>query len=282
MITSLNWLKEYIDIDLSPKATGDLLTSLGLEVEGMEEVESIKGGLEGVVVGQVVECDKHPNADRLSLTKVDVGSNEPLQVVCGAPNVTAGQKVLVATTGTTLHPTEGEPFKIKKGKIRGEVSEGMICAEDELGIGTDHNGIIVLPADTPVGMAGRDFYKIEKDVVYDIGLTPNRSDATCHLGVAKDLAAALKIQHGSDGKIRMPRSDTPTIFGKRRLAHRSSGRKYGSLSPLCWYFHKKCDHRRIARLVEKTTDGHWGAAHQQYCGHHQFHFARIGTAAPRI
>ncbi|MEO1260164.1 MAG: phenylalanine--tRNA ligase subunit beta [Bacteroidota bacterium] len=207
MITSLNWLKEYIDIDLSAEETGNLLTSLGLEVEGTEEIETIKGGLEGVVVGHVKECGKHPNADKLSLTKVDVGREELLQIVCGAPNVAAGQKVLVATIGTMLHPTEGEPFKIKKGKIRGEASEGMICAEDEIGIGTDHDGIIVLPEDTPVGMSGRDYYSIETDVVYDIGLTPNRSDATCHLGVAKDLAAALKIQHAGSGEVKVPTVD---------------------------------------------------------------------------
>lgn len=207
MTTSLNWLKQYIDINLSPAETSDLLTSLGLEVEGMEEIETIKGGLEGIVVGEVKECIKHPDADKLSLTKVDVGGEELLQIVCGAPNVAAGQKVMVATIGTKLYPAEGDPFTIKKGKIRGEVSEGMICAEDELGIGNDHSGIIVLPEDTAIGMAGRDYYKIENDVVYEIGLTPNRSDATCHLGVAKDLAAALKIQHGGSGEVKVPSID---------------------------------------------------------------------------
>ncbi len=213
MTTSLNWLKQYIDIHLSPAETGDLLTSLGLEVEGMEEIETIKGGLEGIVVGHVKECAKHPNADKLSLTKVDVGGDELLQIVCGAPNVAAGQKVMVATIGTKLYPSEGEPFTIKKGKIRGEVSEGMICAEDELGIGNDHSGIIVLPEATPIGTTGRDFYKVENDVVYEIGLTPNRSDATCHLGVAKDLAAALKIQHGASGEVKMPVAELPSFSG---------------------------------------------------------------------
>lgn len=217
MITSLNWLKQYIAVDLPPSEIGDLLTSLGLEVEGMEEIESIKGGLEGIVVGEVKECIKHPNADKLSLTKVDVGGEEPLQIVCGAPNVAAGQKVMVATIGTMLHPIEGEPFKIKKGKIRGEVSEGMICAEDELGLGNDHDGIIVLPEDTAVGTTGRAFYKIEKDIVYDIGLTPNRSDATCHLGVAKDLAAALKIQHGHSGQVKIPAAELPPFEGQGGL-----------------------------------------------------------------
>jgi phenylalanyl-tRNA synthetase beta chain len=207
MTISLNWLKNYIDIDLPPAQVSELLTSLGLEVEGMEETESIKGGLEGVVVGHVLETRKHPNADKLTLTKVNIGNGEPLQIVCGAPNVAAGQKVLVATAGTTLYPVEGEPIKLKKGNIRGEVSEGMICAEDELGIGEDHSGILVLPAETPVGMTGKEYFKIEKDVVYEIGLTPNRSDATCHLGVAKDLAAALKIQFGHSGEVKIPSVD---------------------------------------------------------------------------
>ena len=184
MNVSLNWLKEYLQIDLDAEKVGEILTEIGLEVEGMEEVESIEGGLKGVVVGHVLECGQHPNADRLSLTKVDVGNGEPLQIVCGAPNVAKGQKVLVATVGTTLYPTKGDSFKIKKGKIRGEASVGMICAEDELGLGDDHDGIIVLPEETVVGIPASEFYNLESDIVYEIGLTPNRSDATNHLGVA--------------------------------------------------------------------------------------------------
>lgn len=192
MNVSLSWLRQYIDTkDLSPEAIGDILTSTGLEVEGMEEVETIPGGLHGLVIGEVKECGKHPGADRLSLTKVDVGREELLSIVCGAPNVAAGQKVVVATVGAELHPTEGDSFTIKKGKIRGEVSEGMICAEDEIGLGQSHDGIIVLAADAQVGQAARDYYGVETDYVYEIGLTPNRSDATNHLGVAYDLAAAL-------------------------------------------------------------------------------------------
>nr|MCU0348361.1 phenylalanine--tRNA ligase subunit beta [Saprospiraceae bacterium] len=204
MTISLNWLKTYLDIDLAPEEISNLLTSLGLEVEGMEEVESIKGGLAGVVVGEVKECWRHPNADKLSLTKVDLGTGELLQIVCGAPNVAAGQRVLVATVGTTLYPTTGEPITLKLGKIRGEESQGMICAADELGMGEDHSGILVLPEDTPVGTTGRDYFKLEKDVVYEIGLTPNRSDATCHLGVARDLAAALQVQFGQKDGVKMP------------------------------------------------------------------------------
>ncbi|MEO0724855.1 MAG: phenylalanine--tRNA ligase subunit beta [Bacteroidota bacterium] len=208
MQVSLSWLRQYIDTkDLSPDAVGDILTSTGLEVEGMEEIETIPGGLRGLVIGEVKECGKHPNADRLSVTKVDVGGEELLSIVCGAPNVAAGQKVVVATVGTELHPTEGDPFKIKKGKIRGEVSEGMICAEDEIGLGHDHDGIIVLPADAQVGQAARDFYGVETDYVYEIGLTPNRSDATNHLGVAYDLAAVLRINHGYTDDVTPPSVD---------------------------------------------------------------------------
>lgn len=204
MKISLNWLKQYIEIPISPEKLGDILTAIGLEVEGMEEVESIPGGLKGVVVGHIIECGKHPNADRLSLTKLDVGGPEMLSVVCGAPNVAQGQKVLVATVGTILHPTEGDPLTIKKGKIRGEASEGMICAEDELGIGHDHDGIIVLPEETKVGTAAADYYKLETDIVYDIGLTPNRSDATSHIGVAKDVLAYFRINKIPSTELKLP------------------------------------------------------------------------------
>jgi phenylalanyl-tRNA synthetase beta chain len=204
MNISLNWLKDYLHIDLDPEKVGEVLTDIGLEVEGMEEVESIKGGLRGVVVGHVLECGQHPNADRLRVTQVDVGRDEPLHIVCGAPNVAKGQKVLVAPVGTVLYIKGEDELKIKKGKIRGEVSEGMICAEDELGLGDDHDGIIVLPEDTQVGMAASDYFKIETDYVYEIGLTPNRSDATNHIGSAKDLAAALKINYEHSGDVKLP------------------------------------------------------------------------------
>jgi phenylalanyl-tRNA synthetase beta chain len=207
MKLALNWLKEYTDINLPAKKVGEILTDIGLEVEGEEEIESIPGGLTGLVVGQVKECGKHPNADKLSLTKVDVGTGEDLQIVCGAPNVAAGQKVIVATVGTLLYPTEGDPFKIKKGKIRGEVSMGMICAEDEIGIGKDHDGIIVLPEEVEVGTLAKDYYQLESDYVFEIGLTPNRSDATNQSGAAKDLAAALKINYDHSGEVRMPSVD---------------------------------------------------------------------------
>jgi phenylalanyl-tRNA synthetase beta chain len=204
MKISLNWLSDYINIPVSPEELSDILTDLGLEVEGMDKIEGVPGGLAGVKVGHVVECGKHPNADRLSLTKVDLGVGEPVQIVCGAPNVAQGQKVLVATVGTKLFPHGGEPFKIKKGKIRGEVSEGMICAEDELGIGTDHDGIMVLAEDAVIGQDAKDHLKLEEDVIYDIGLTPNRSDATSHIGVARDLLAYFKVHNLAHTGIKLP------------------------------------------------------------------------------
>ncbi len=193
MKISLNWLKQYINLDLDPDEISEILTAIGLEVEGQEEVETVKGGLEGIKVGHILTCVKHPNADKLSLTSVDLGEEEPFQIVCGAPNVAAGQKVLVATVGSTLYTAEGEAWKIKAGKIRGEVSNGMICAEDEIGLGESHDGIMILDEDAEVGQWAKDLFNVQNDIVYDIGLTPNRSDATSHIGVAEDLLAYLKI-----------------------------------------------------------------------------------------
>ncbi|MEM9545466.1 MAG: phenylalanine--tRNA ligase subunit beta [Bacteroidota bacterium] len=203
MKTSLSWLKKYVDLDSEIDELSEILTTIGLEVEGIEEVEMIQGGLNGIVVGEVKTCEKHPDADKLSLTTVDIGGDADLQIVCGAPNVAAGQKVLVATIGTTLYNSD-EPWKIKKGKIRGQVSEGMICAEDELGLGTSHDGIMVLPETTAVGMKAAEYFDIESDTVFDIGLTPNRSDATSHLGVAKDVCAYLKINHAYGKDVKEP------------------------------------------------------------------------------
>jgi phenylalanyl-tRNA synthetase beta chain len=192
MNISYNWLKQFLHIDWPAKKTAELLTDLGLEVEGISAYESIPGGLKGVVVGEVVDCRKHPNADKLKLTLVDIGQDEPLQIVCGAPNVATGQKVAVAVIGTTLYPHMGEPLTIKKGKIRGEESHGMICAEDELGLGNDHSGIMVLPNSLKVGTPCAAVFEIENDEVFEIGLTPNRADAMSHYGVARDLRAGLK------------------------------------------------------------------------------------------
>ncbi len=192
MKISYNWLKEFIDTHRSPEDISGILTGIGLEVESLEKVQAIPGGLEGLVIGYVKEAVQHPNADRLRVTKVDVGGAEDLQVVCGAPNVAAGQKVVVAVVGSTVHPTTGEPFKISKSKIRGEVSEGMICAEDEIGLGESHAGIMVLDADAPVGTPAKEYFKLNDDYLFEIGLTPNRADAASHLGTARDIAAFLK------------------------------------------------------------------------------------------
>lgn len=197
MKISYNWLKEYINTDLSPDTISEILTDTGLEVEGVEEIETIKGGLKGVVIGEVLTCEPHPNADRLRKTTVNVGNGEPLHIVCGAPNVAAGQKVVVATVGTTIYMEDGD-FKIKKSKIRGEVSEGMICAEDELNLGQSHDGIMVLPEEAVVGTPAAEYFNIESDFVFEIGLTPNRTDAMSHFGVARDLKAAL-IRQGKEG-----------------------------------------------------------------------------------
>lgn len=193
MKISYNWLKEFLDIQHSPEELGKILTDTGLEVEGIERKETVPGGLEGIVVGQVITCEPHTNADKLRVTTVNIGSENLLPIVCGAPNVAAGQKVLVATVGCTLYPTEGESFQIKKAKIRGEVSEGMICAEDEIGLGASHDGILVLPENTPIGLPAAKYFNLESDYCIEIGLTPNRTDAMSHLGVARDIAAVLGL-----------------------------------------------------------------------------------------
>ena len=191
MKISYNWLKQFINIDWDAEKTGELLTDLGLEIEGIDTYESIKGGLKGIVIGEVLTCVQHPNADRLKVTTVDIGADAPVQIVCGAPNVATGQKVLVATIGSTLYTTEGEAWKIKKGKIRGEESHGMICAEDELGLGESHDGIMILDTKLKVGTFASKVFEIENDEIFEIGLTPNRADAMSHHGVARDLKAGL-------------------------------------------------------------------------------------------
>ncbi|NAY90752.1 phenylalanine--tRNA ligase subunit beta [Muricauda sp. JGD-17] len=194
MKISYNWLKQFINLDWDSQKVAELLTDLGLEVEGISPFGSVKGGLNGIVVGKVLTCKQHPNADRLKLTTVDIGGESPLQIVCGAPNVAEGQKVPVATMGTTLYTSEGEAWKIKKGKIRGEESQGMICAEDELGLGKNHEGIMVLNDELKVGTPCSEVFEIEHDEVFEIGLTPNRADAMSHYGVARDLKAGLEQQ----------------------------------------------------------------------------------------
>ena len=203
MKISYNWLKQFIKIDWSAEKTSELLTDLGLEVEGIDIFQSIKGALKGIVVGHVLTCEQHPNADRLKITTIDVGEKLPLNIVCGAPNVAKGQKVAVAKIGTTLYTNEGEVWTIKKGKIRGEESHGMLCAEDEIGLGKSHDGIMILEAALEIGTALADHYNFEDDLVYEIGLTPNRSDAMSHYGVARDLMAGLS-QHGINTKLISP------------------------------------------------------------------------------
>lgn len=205
MNISYNWLSQYIDLEgLTIENISEILTTLGLEVSSVEKKETIKGGLKGIVVGEVKECSQHPNADKLSVTKVDLGKGDLLSIVCGAPNVATGQKVLVATIGTTLYDKEGKEFAIKKSNLRGVNSEGMICAEDELGLGEDHKGILVLPADVKIGTLAKDYFHVEEDFIFEVELTPNRSDATSHIGVARDLAAYLKINKGHTGKVTIP------------------------------------------------------------------------------
>ena len=205
MNISYNWLKEYLDFDLQPEEVSAALTSIGLETGGVEEVQTIKGGLEGLVIGEVLTCVEHPNSDHLHITTVNVGGEEPLQIVCGAPNVAAGQKVVVAVNGTKLYDGD-EVFTIKRSKIRGVESNGMICAEDEIGIGTDHAGIIVLPADAVVGTPAKEYYNVKSDYVLEVVISPNRVDGTSHFGVARDLAAYLK-QNGKPTALKRPSVD---------------------------------------------------------------------------
>lgn len=207
MNISYNWLKEYVDFDLTPQETCDVLTSVGLEVDALEEIQTIKGGLKGLVVGKVLSCEIHPNSDHLHVCSVDLGNGEePQQIVCGAPNVAAGQKVIVATLGCTLYDGD-EEFVIKKSKLRGVESRGMICAEDEIGVGTDHSGIIVLPEDVKEGTSAADYYHVKSDYQIEIDITPNRSDACSHYGVARDIYAWL-VRNGKKTSLHRPAADS--------------------------------------------------------------------------
>ncbi len=207
MKISYNWLRDYLDFDMEPHKLASVLTGLGLEVEATEEWESVKGGLKGLVVGEVLTCKKHPDADKLTITTVDTGGDKPLNIVCGAPNVAPGQKVPVAIPGTLLYK-EDKTFEIKNTKIRGEYSEGMICAEDEIGLGTSHEGIMVLDKDTVPGLPVADYFKVTSDFIFEIGLTPNRIDGGSHFGVARDLAAYLNIIKGKKVNTRLPSVDS--------------------------------------------------------------------------
>jgi len=204
MTISYNWLLDYLPVRVEPERLNKILNSIGLEVEAMEAYEEVKGGLRGLVIGEVLQVEKHPNADKLSLTRVNIGAAEPLSIVCGAPNVAAGQKVVVAPVGATIHPTKGEPITMKVAKIRGAESHGMICAEDEIGLGDSHAGIMILPADCQVGTPAAEHFKPYSDIVFEIGLTPNRSDAMSHLGVARDVCAYLNHHDKKDHAVKLP------------------------------------------------------------------------------
>ena len=205
MIISYKWLLNYLPEPLPVEQLSQILTDIGLEVEIFEPVEAVKGSLKGLKIGEVLTCEQHPNADKLKLTTVNVGEENALKIVCGAPNVAAGQRVVVATVGTTVHPTEGDSFLIKKAKIRGEESEGMICAEDEIGLGKSHAGIMILPADAPIGMLAQQYFNVpEADFAIHIGLTPNRSDAMSHIGVARDICAYLSHHKKANFSVKMP------------------------------------------------------------------------------
>ena len=204
MTISYNWLSEYLPEKIMPEKLSKILTSIGLEVESLEKFEELKGGLEGLVIGEITACEKHPDADKLSVTKVDINTGEALQIVCGAPNVAKGQKVIVATIGTTIYPVNGDPVTMKKAKIRGIESFGMICAEDEIGLNDNHAGILVLPADTRTGMPAAEYFKPYQDYIFEIGLTPNRMDAMSHLGVAKDVCAYLSHHNKKETLSRSP------------------------------------------------------------------------------
>jgi len=206
MTISYKWLSEYLPVTVDPDRLNRILTSIGLEVESMETYEEVKGGLHGLVIGEVLSTEKHPNADKLTLTKVNIGSSEPLQIVCGAPNVAAGQKVVVASVGTTIYPITGDPLTMKAAKIRKVESQGMICAEDEIGLGTSHEGILVLPDEVQAGTAASDYFQPYEDIIYQIGLTPNRMEAMSHWGVARDVCAYVSHHDKKDIKAKLPRN----------------------------------------------------------------------------
>lgn len=218
MNISFDWLKEYVDLgDMTPEQLDDLLTFSGLEVDGKEKVETIKGGLEHVVIAQVLTCEPHPDSDHLHLTTVDVGTGTPLNIVCGAPNVAAGQKVVCAQIGTKIYTSDTEYYEIKKGKLRGAVSEGMLCAADELQLGTDHAGIMVLPDDAPVGMPAKEYFNVKDDWLFEVAITANRMDAISHIGVARDVVAVRNTREGKQLKIQWPEVAedlTPTAKGE--------------------------------------------------------------------
>ena len=235
MTISYKWLSEYLPVTVDPERLSRILTSIGLEVESMDKYEEVKGGLQGLVIGEVLTAEKHPNADKLTLTTVNIGNNTPLNIVCGAPNVAAGQKVVVAPVGATIYPAAGDPLTMSQRKIRGSESQGMICAEDEIGLGTSHAGIMVLPADVKVGTSAIEYFQPYEDVVYEIGLTPNRMDAMSHWGVARDVCAYLSHHDKRDIKPKLPNSnnfkvDNTSFVIDVKVENESACPRYSGLS----------------------------------------------------
>jgi len=235
MTISYNWLSEYLPVTIEPERLSRILTSIGLEVESMHPYEEVKGGLKGLVIGEVLTTEKHPNADKLTLTTVNIGNGTPLNIVCGAPNVAAGQKVVVAPVGATIYPASGEPLTMSQRKIRGSESQGMICAEDEIGLGTSHDGILVLPADVKVGMPAAEYFQPYTDMVYEIGLTPNRMDAMSHWGVARDVCAYLSHHDKKDLKPKLPaangfKADTKSLPVEVKVENETACPRYSGVS----------------------------------------------------
>ncbi len=235
MTISYKWLSEYLPVTVEPERLSRILTSIGLEVESMDNYEEVKGGLKGLLIGEVVTTEKHPNADKLTLTTVNIGTGEPLQIVCGAPNVAAGQKVVVAPVGTTIYPSSGDPLTMKVAKIRGVESHGMICAEDEIGLGSSHAGIMVLPADVKVGTPAAVFFEPYDDIIYEIGLTPNRMDAMSHWGVARDVCAYLSHHDKKDLKPKLPysngfKADNNSLSIEVKVENKAACPRYSAVS----------------------------------------------------
>jgi phenylalanyl-tRNA synthetase beta chain len=235
MTISYNWLSEYLPEKIEPQKLSKILTAIGLEVESLERYETVKGGLKGLVIGEVLECVQHENADKLKVTKVNTGNGQLLQIVCGAPNVAVGQKVIVAKAGTTIYPFMGEPIIMKVAKIRGVESEGMICAEDEIGFGEDHAGIVILPSNAKVGTPAADYFKPYTDWIYEIGLTPNRMDAMSHLGVAKDVCAYLSHHEHKNVKPKTPftnsfKPDNNNLLIKVLIENKEACQRYSGVS----------------------------------------------------
>ncbi len=280
MKISYNWIRQFIKIDNTSEETASLLTDLGLEVESVDRFQSVKGGLEGIVVGHVLTCEKHPNADRLKVTTVDLGDGAPVQIVCGAANVAAGQKVPVATIGTTLFDKEGKAFQIKKGKIRDMESHGMICAEDEIGLGDSHDGILVLDAKLKPGTPVAEVFQVENDEVFEIGLTPNRADAMSHMGVARDLRAGLLLRNiATEFK-------TPSVSAfrvdKRTLKNRCKGRRCQAGSAVLRRDAVGCDGEALPCLVAEPFESHRYQPEKQYRGCDELRPTRTGPAPSRV